>query len=257
MAAQNELISPSTKWHAFIGALPFLAFGVSSMISNVDHLYNIRGHDIEMIVYAISLIGLLIGWIRGFPLWSYSYLGWSLLLALFNTNLRAYAVDWGYRVWIPFGLTVLIAILWTRSLAPIKKLLQDIWNDWTRLSLVMFAFVGFVYLIYDENHHPNLLLFMAASTLAVAGGVWFFLRSSSLKGRVFSIVGGFIAAAIAGNICYATWDWYAYNGYPKPDEAWYEALGMLIIWTAFYLAILFWPVIIDISHRIIQKRQAA
>ena len=199
MYSHEAHISPSTRWQALIGALPFLAFGVSRVISKVDPL-PIHDFDVEMVVFGFSLLGLLIGWIQGFPLWSYSYLGWSFLLAYFNTNWGYYG-DPDFQVWVPFGITVLIAILWTRSLASIKKLFQDIWNDWTRLSLAMFAFCGYVWIFYDEVHHSQLLWFIFAVTLAFSAGVWFFLRSTNLKVRVFSIIGSWVAGDVFSRIC--------------------------------------------------------
>jgi len=252
MYSHQAYISPSTRWQALIGALPFLAFGICRMISKADQL-PIRGLDYEMVVYGLSLVGLLIGWIQGFPLWSYSYLGWSFLLAYFNTNWGFYG-DPDFQVWIPFGITVLIAILWTRSLGPIKKLFQDIWNDWTRLSLAMFAFVGFVWLIYDENHHPQLLWFILAGTLVISAGVWFFLRGSSLKIRVFSIIGSWAASDVFSRICYATWDYRAYYGLPESTRTWYQSLGMATGIFAFWSAIIFWPALIALIHKLVNRR---
>jgi len=256
MPTQETYFSLSSRWQAFLGMLPFFAFGVARMIGIVDHIYNVRGHNVEMGVYSLALAGLLIGWVRGFPLWSYSYLGWSLLLAWANTNIRVYGVDWGYRIWIPFGITVLIALLWTRSLEPIKKFIQDSWNDWTRLSLMMYAMGAWVFMIYDENHHPFLPGFVLASILVAVGGAWFFLRSTSLKGRVFSIMGSYISGSIISGISYATWDWHAYNGLPKPEEAWYQTLGMTMIGILFWLLILFWPALIAVIQRIFTRRMA-
>ena len=254
MYSHKAYISPSTRWQALIGALPFLAFGIARIISEVDHL-PIHGIDFEMVVYGLSLLGLLIGWIRCFPLWSYSYLGWSILTAYFNTSWGYYG-DPDFQVWIPFGITVLIATLWTHSFAPIKKLLQDIWNDWTRLSLAMFALVGIVWIYYDEVHHPQLLWFIFAATLAISAGVWFFLRSSSLKGRVFAIIGSWVAGDVFSRICYATWDYRAYYGLPEATRTrtWYQSLGIAISLFTFYLAILFWPVLIGLLHRIVNRR---
>lgn len=109
ISMNEESISPSTRWQAFLGMLPFLAFGVSSVIGKEDYTYHLRGHDAEMVVYTLALVGLLIGWIRGFPLWSYGYLGWSLVWAWSNTNIPIYGAKWEYRIWVPFAITVLIA----------------------------------------------------------------------------------------------------------------------------------------------------
>ena len=254
MSTQIAYYIPSTRQQALIGILPFLGFGVASMISKADHALPISGHDAEMVLYGLSLMGLFIGWMRGFPLWSYSYLGWSILIAYFNTNWGLYGNDSDFQVWIPLGIAVLIAILWTRSLDPIKKLFRDIWNDWTRLSLAMFTFGGFVWLIYDENHHPQLLWFMFAATLAISAAVWLFLRSSSLVGRVFCIIGGFVAGGIISQICGATWDYRAYYGLPESTKTWYQSISQSIQIYSFWFGILFWPAIIGIIHRIIHRR---
>jgi len=115
-----------------------------------------------------------VGWVKGFPLWSYAYLGWALVFAWWWTGMhtvgvRFFGIDiqqvtpWGLFSWLLLGLTAFVALLWTRSLGPIKRLFTDSWRDWTRLSLGMFTFAAFVLLIYDENHHPYLLAFMAAA----------------------------------------------------------------------------------------------
>ena len=154
MSTQDEFVSPATPWQAFVGALPFLAFGAASMIGKVDHIYHFRGYYADLGFYLLALVGLLIGWIRGFPLWSYSYLGWTLVFAWSWTNTSVAGFDLGYRAWIPLGIVIVIALLWTRSLEALKKMAGGIWNDLTRLSLAMYAFPAWAILIYDENHHP-------------------------------------------------------------------------------------------------------
>jgi len=252
MTTKNEYRTPSTRLQALIGTFPFLAFGLSRLIGEMDGLFPIRGQVVEMVVYGLCLLGLLIGWLRGFPLWSYSYLGWSFLIAYFNTN-------WGYygnpdfQIWIPFGITVLIAILWTHSFAPIKKLFRDIWDDWTRLTLAMFTFGGFAWMVaaYDENHHPQLLLFMLAATLAISAGVWFFFRSASLKGRVLSLIGGLFVADMISIICSATWDYREYYGLPESTRTLYESLSINFRIRFFWLTLLFWPALVGLFHYVI------
>jgi hypothetical protein len=250
LAMNNVTITSSTRWQAFLGMLPFVSFGIASMIGKVAHVSSLRGYDAEMVVYALALAGLLIGWIRGFPLWSYSYLGWSLVLAWANTNMRVDGTNWwGCRFWIPFGATVLIALLWTRSLQPVKKFLRDVWRDWTRLSLALYALGGWVSMIYDENHHPYLLVFMLASTLVTAGTAWFFLRSSSIRGRILAIVGGFMITIIISSICYATWDWHEYHGIAKQPTTWYRQVWNRIMLLFFWGIFLLWPFIAESIRR--------
>jgi hypothetical protein len=251
----EEFISPSTRWQALLGMLPFLAFGISSMIGKVDHLNLLSGHTTEMTVYGLILVGLLIGWIRDFPLWSYSYLGWSLLLAWSNTNISVYGVRWGYQIWIPLGITALVALIWTRSLQPLKKLFKDIWLDWTRLTFGLFTFGAFLSLIFDENHNPYLLLWMGLTILIIATGVWLFLRSSTLRARVLSISISFFVSFIPLTISYLTWDWRSYYGLPQSDF-WYDNLGVSPIGIVFWLLLLFCPALIGLIQRIAYRRIA-
>jgi hypothetical protein len=251
----DKYISPSTRWQALLGILPFLAFGISSMIGKVEHHYLLNQNIAEMIVYGLALVGLLIGWTRGFPLWSNSYLGWSLVLAWSNTNISINGVRWGYQVWILLGIIVLAALIWTRSIQPLKKLIKDVWLDWTRLTLSLFAFGAFVSLIFDENHNPYLLLWMALTTIIIATGVWLFLRSSTLSARVLSIVVSFIASMVPGAISYLTWDWRAYYGLPKSDY-WYDNLGVSPILVLFWLLFLFSPALIVFIQRMTRRQIA-
>lgn len=249
----NRFYTPVTRRQALTGILPFLAFGIANMIGNVEHSLPIRGHDAEMAVYGLSLVGLLIGWTRDFPLWSYSYLGWSILLAYFNTNAKINGVRWDYQVWIPFGVALLIAVLWTRSITPLKKLCQDVWQDWTRLSLAMFALGAFIFMGGGEDHHPNWFAFMLAAMLVLNAGAWFFLRSSSLKGRILSIGISFVASAVPMGISYLTWDWRAYYGLP-PAQSWRGNLGVAPVGVLFWLLILYWPVVIGLARWLIEGR---
>ena len=258
----NKFISPSTRRQAFIGSLPFLVYGISTMFSEVDSSSPLNNYYAPLVTYALALVGLLVGWIRGFPLWSYGYLGWSLVLAWSWTNIGIYGRHWERQIWIPFGIVVLAALLWTRSLNPIKKFFMDIWNDWSRLLLTSFALGAWVLLIYDENHHPWLMLFILGSTLAVSAGPWFFLRSVSLKGRVLSIIGCFFGVIIVNKViemiakaCGVTWDFRAYYGLPESTQTWYQSIGFSLLLYSFWILVLFLPGLIGALHGITRKLQ--
>ena len=254
MSGQNRQISPSTRWQAFIGTLPFLAFGVVSMVEKSVQVHGHLSIYIYLAFYLLALSGLLVSWLRRFPIWGYSYLGWVLLFTWWWSKGRINGVHLSYYIWSLFVLVVLIALLWTRSFSRVKELFRDALNDWTRLSLAMYTFIAFVYLIYDENHHPQLLLFMSASTLAIAAGVWFFLRSASLKGRVASIVGGFLAGNIIDQVCSNTWDAGAYYGLPEVSTAWYMTVFRTLMILSVLSVILLWPAVIGIYRRFIRDQ---
>ena len=56
-----------------MSVLPFFAFGLASMLTKFP-LSSFHDVYLRMVVYLLILTGLLIGWVRDFPLWSYTYL---------------------------------------------------------------------------------------------------------------------------------------------------------------------------------------
>jgi hypothetical protein len=221
------------------------------MIDKTDLITNLPPVILDLSFPILLLLGLLAGWVRRFPLWSYSYLGWTLVIAWWWSGIYINGTYWGYLSLLFLGVTVVIGLLWTRSFDPIKKLFKDIWADWTRLSLAMYTFVGFAFLIYDENHHPYLLAFMATSTLAFTAGAWFFLRIGSLIGRIASIYSGFITGSLIAVICDRTWDSAAYYNLPEgTPNPWYSTIFQIVMILAFYSMILLWPAVIALLNRV-------
>jgi hypothetical protein len=255
MSKQKEYIAPVAHWEALIGTLPFLGFGITSMLSKTEQFNDPRVIFLYLAFYGLALLGLLIGWIRDFPLWSYGYIGWSLVFTWWWSLASINGAYWGLLIWFAVGLVVLIALLWKRSLVPIEKFFKDIFNDWSRLSLAMYTFIAFIYLLYDENHHPYLFVFMSASTFVIAAGAWLFLRGASLRGRIGSIFGGLVVANVISQISNNTWDAQAYynlsQGLPTP---WYMTVFRTVMILSFLIAILFWPAIIGLGQYLIDRQ---
>lgn len=269
-ATETGLNGEQNRWDAFIGTLPFVLFGVASMLSRTRYPFSAYSH---LAFYAVVLPGLLIGMIKGFPRWAYGFLGWAMVFAWWWTDMHTNGLrifgytmgneGWGWRIWYPLVITIAIAILWTRSLRPIRQMVSGIWQDWTLLSLAIYAFVAFTVLIYDENHHPYLLVFIAASTLVICMAVWVFLQSPSSWKRVIALIAGFVGTLILSNISYlnnmsyATRDYAAYHGLSlAPPQPWYTAaFDGIIGWTLLYSGIMYWPVVIGLVRHIINNRQ--
>jgi hypothetical protein len=198
--------------------------------------------------------------LKGFPRWTYSYLGWSLFgvwwwsmmpVDSFITNYSAatHNIRVGLLSWIPLLVTIGLALLRARSLEPLRQMVSGAWRNWVLLSLMMYTFGAYAELVYDENHHPLLLIFMAVSTILIAAGAWMFLQSNTTWKQILSLLLGFVAAHITSSISMATWDWETYYGFPKSaPQAWYvSVLGdfpMFLIWSA----VLFWPAIVGLAH---------
>jgi hypothetical protein len=272
----NETMEPASMpsikashWEAFLSALPFALFGIASILSRTHYPFNAYSY---LAFYAVVLLGLLIGMIKGFPRWAYSYLGWCLVFAwwwtdMYTNGLRIFGYTmgndgWGWRIWYPLLITIAIVILWTRSFRPIRQMVTGIWQDWTLLSLAIYAFVAFASLIYDENHHPYLFAFIAATTIVICLAVWGFLKSDSSWKRVVSLLAGFVTTLVLSNISYlnnmsyATRDYAAYLGLPpSPPQPWYTAFDGVSGWTLIYSGIMYWPVVIGLVRHFINNRQ--
>jgi len=248
-------------WDALIGVLPFLLFGIASMLVRTEFLfpypyYYLKYAYADLALYVIVLIGLFFGLIKGVPRWTYSYLGWSMFLAWswmgrsvdgFRYPPFTHDQPLGWWSWLPILFVIGLALFLTRSFGPLRQLVRDVWQDWTRLSLAMYAFIGWLAIAagYDENHHPYLFAFMAASTLAISGSVWAFLRSRKAGKQTLALLAGCVAAYIIVRISDATWElgpWHA------------EVYGAISI-IAFLSLIMFWPVLIGFVRNSISDEE--
>lgn len=254
----------ASHWNALIGTLPFVLFGLASIIGKFMRPFS--GIYISLAFYAIVLLGLLIGLIKRAPRWTYSYLGWSLIFALHWSNMTTYGLKifgfqinhWSWQMWPPFFVAIGIALLWTRSLHPLRQLILNIWHDWTLASFMMYVFFAHLAFIYDENHHPLLFLFMTLSIITMSIAAWIYLSSSDRKKSVMSLLSGFVLALGIDWICWSTWDWYAYTGYPRPAAvAWYVSVFRSSLIFLLWVLILFWPALLELVKRSIKKHEAA
>lgn len=219
---------PLSSLHAFLATLPFLLFGVSSMISRTEifhssylphlTLWQILIIQPYLVFNWLVLIGLGAGLLVGFPRWALAYLGWALLFAWWWTDMGVYGYHLNGEIWLPLAGVFLIAILIRRSLQPLRDLLSALWADWTLPSLGLYIFYGWTYILYDENHHPLLLVFIAFSTLAVSLGAWGYFRAGSPMRRILALAGGMLLATAISAINYATWDYRAYYGFPESSQ---------------------------------------
>ena len=240
-------------WDALIGTMPFVLFGIASMIGKIRVPF--LGIYTDLAFYGIVLLGLLIGLVKGVPRWTYSYLGWSLVFAWWWSNMGTYGLKilgfqidhWTWQIWPPLLLVIGIALLWARSFHPLRQLVRNVWQDWTLLSLAMYTFLAFVVLLYDENHSPYLIGFMILATLTIAASVWAFMSSTRPSVRLLTLLTGFAAGLVIDRICESTWDFAAYYGLPATLPApWYDSIFEIIVITVVWSGLLIWPVVIGL-----------
>ena len=214
-------IHPLSPIQAGLAILPFLAFGIATIVSELEYfhttpaslpLWQVLLIDPFLVFNWLILIGLGAGVLAGFPRWAYSFLGWALLFAWWWSDMVFYAFSIGMKIWLPLLGVFLVTLLIRRSLQPLRVLFAGIWREWTLLVLGFYILYGFMYMLYDENHHPYLLAFIAVTTLALSLGAWGYFRCRSPLSRVLALVAGLVLAAGLEGINSATWDYRAYYG---------------------------------------------
>jgi hypothetical protein len=220
-------VRPLSLFHAFLATLPFLLFGASTLVSRME-IFNFYPHNLalwqvliiqpHLIFNWLVLLGLGAGLLVGFPRWALAYLGWALLFAWWWTDMGIYGYHLKGEIWLPLAGVFLIVILIRRSLQPLGGLLSALWADWTLPSLGLYLLYGWTCILYDENHHPLLLVFIAVSTLAVSLGAWGYFRAGSPMRRMLALAGGMLLATAISAINYATWDYRAYYGFPESSQ---------------------------------------
>ena len=267
----HEARAGGARPEALMGALPFLAFGLASMVSKTRWWpFDMGGYfgGPFLTFYLFVVIGLGVGWLKGLPRWAYAYLGWALVFAWWWTDMHTYGLKlpgytfgdeaWGWRIWMPLAIVVVVVVLWTRSLRPLKQLFLGLWNDWTLLSFGVYTLFAWIWLVADENHNPYLLAFMAASAIVVAGGAWAYMRGARAWHRALALAAGFGLVAVVGEISEATWDWRSYYGVPAPEgvSPYAEALRVVMA-LGFWAVLLLIPALLGLVRRAIDSRRAA
>ena len=223
-------LAPLPSGQASLAVLPFLLYGLAAMLQQVWHpavsatpppVWELFLKMPYLWFGMVCLVGLLIGLLKGFPRWAQAYLGWTLYFCWWWSNMSTYTYRWDAKVWLaPLGV-LLLAVLLRRSLRPVRELLSSLWQDWTLPSFALYIFYCGVSILFDENHHPLLLLFMAAVTLVGAAGAWAYFRLRFAFPRVFTLGGALLAMALLQIWSYGTWDFHAYYHLgPGPKYDW-------------------------------------
>jgi hypothetical protein len=201
---------------ALVGALPFLLFGLAYLLEGVAELgwYNRLAFKLldgslnrpaiiltaPMGVYFVSVLGLLFGVLKGFPRWSFSYLGMSLYFGWYYSSGSFYGVHYDSWAWLPSFAAIILGLLLIRSLQPLARLLQGAWNDWTRLSFAIYAFALpiLTVIFFDMDWGVLQLYGLLFDTLLLAAGAIAFLRSRTIWGRVLSLQAALLVLVVKG-----------------------------------------------------------
>ena len=254
-----------TSWPASLaGAALFLLWGLVAIGGELPHEWAVPTW-IHTLIRILSIgvlffppIALCFGWIKGFPRWSYPYVGHMSVYSLYMTSvatpglkLFGYPVFggdlWGWRAWIPLSIVTLIALLVTRSLRPLLRLVTNIWQDWTLLTFGMFGILPLLVAIsFDEVDRLYSLYFMAILAVLMTGTALLYLRSRGQRSRILALLFG-IVPTIAITVVAPTLYWQRHG--------WVSAPGAAILGGAFLL-VMFLPATIGLFRRALPLRPA-
>ncbi|MCA9918448.1 MAG: hypothetical protein KC445_10880 [Anaerolineales bacterium] len=196
--------NPPTPSAILAGLLPFLLVGLMFTLKGINYHTPIPLMSDGMGAYLVGLIfltvGLGVGWAKGFPRWSYAYLGgvlihsqWLSGVVTVGYRLFGYTFgheEWGWRGWLPLLVLTAVMLLLARSFKPLGQMIQGIKQDWTLLSFALFAALSWLLLsvAYDGKTWYDQTVFLPLNlllqTLIITGGAFFYLRLSRPWPRV-------------------------------------------------------------------------
>lgn len=254
---------PAAWRGALAGAMFFAVIGLASVFAEWPYARPFWLSPVVMIsaAYLFVVAGVIAGWSKGFPRWSYPFVIYAFVFALYWTNVATPGLKifghvfnhgelWGWRAWIPLTIALLIAIDLTRSLRPLAALWQGVCRDWTQLSFGLYGLLPLAaLLVFDEVSNRIQLPYMIGATLLLTSGAWHYMRARDRKSRAQSLLLAaavlFVLAAI-GNGIY--WHGRKEPWMLGPADGYREAIGILIT-GILVLALVFSPALLELRSR--------
>jgi hypothetical protein len=260
-AALRDAPGRGSWGEALAGMMPFLVIGLADVL--YEYL-TYHGHGWSMTrwlfvaSYFVLWIGLDVGWVKGFPRWSYSYVGWILFIHLLGGGVSSGLwIFRGLGEWIPLLVVAVIALLLTRSVRPLLQFFKGLWHDWTRLSFGLYGMMPVLVIAsFDEVTKPYAIPYLVASTVALAGGALAYVRGARTTQRALALLTGMTLAWTVTTVGYAIYGWTAMPWRTGPGPWYVEIQGMVVYWgglLAFFLA----PGLLSVLRRSIQSIRAA
>lgn len=192
----NMETSFSTKT-SLLATIPFGIFGLAWILEmGIDVPYLIKA-----IIYSISIISMYvllgIGWIKDFPRWSFPAIGFCLISGIFLFYMKTpfSEQELGLWAWVPFLITMLIALPFNHSIKPIKEIVKKTGDDPVLILFAIYGFVPtFISFFTDEIHSLWMLPFCVLSIIILSLGLFCFLRFTGKKTRFLYLISSWMIA---------------------------------------------------------------
>ncbi len=274
-AALRDVHGRGSWGEALAAVVPFLAFGLTTVLYEILPSPDPVWPWGFVACYVVLLVGLGVGWVKGFPRWSYPYGGLVLVLTWWwmgipGQDLWAYKV-WilkgyngllGWWAWIPFLLMAVITLLLTRSVRPLRQLLMGVWRDWTRLSFGLYGVMPIlVWMNLDEVSASYAVPCEIVSTILLAAGTVSYVRSARMSQRALALLTGmtlsWALATVAPAIFYADVVWKPWKSPVHPQVAvrgvWHAyGRGGVIVWSVLTV-VMFAPALLSLLRKRVES----
>ena len=256
------------------GMVPFLLqpifFILGSAIAALDKYLHLTDAVLPIpVLVAVASLALLafsgaflvvlgVGWVEGFPRWSYPYGG---LVLAFTSLVVADRLDlWiifnRYARWIPLLVMAAIALLLGRLWRPLRSLYKGVWHDWSRLSFGLYGILPLALMIVlDEVHGEEPYVAVLGVILAI--GALAYMRSSRTWQRALTLLLGMTLAWTAATVYLAIY-WHGRQEFwmRQPGNGYETARGMLVA-LGVLVVLLLAPALLGLLRHSIQSIRAA
>jgi hypothetical protein len=258
--ALRDAHGQSSWGETLAGMVPFLVFGLGMVIYEIlprDLVAGPIGFWCYLVLYVIGVIGLGIGWVKGFPRWSYPYAGLVLFIKGWwgdRDNLSGW-LSIGLASTILFWLMVGIVLLVTRSLRPLGQFFRRIWHDWTLLSFGLYSLMPLVLLNFAfdfvTGNYP--LPYPIVSSLVLAGVALVYLRSSSMVQRASALLAGMTLCWAVATVEVAVY----LHRVPKLPRYWAGDIRDMLSYWGVQMALILAPALLGLLGRSVQLIRAS
>ena len=290
-AALRDVHGRGSWGEALAGMLPFLAIGLPMALGPYlpPPVWIAASYAVLLIGLGVPLIGLGVGWVKGFPRWSYPYGGFALAVTslLVASNLDRwifsgydvwvlffrYVPDLAdvvfylmfneYAIWILFFAMAVIVLLLSRLWRPLRPLYQGVRHDWTRLSFGFYGVMPLALMIAFDDVTPTYrAAYLVASMVDLTAGALAYVRSARMSQRTLALLIGMTLSWAVATVGVATfWDAFFWEG-QMPRRMmkltrWHVITwGMIKDWVVL-AALMFAPAILGLLRRSVKLIRAA
>jgi len=259
----NRINGGPDRYQTLAGTTLFLAVGCALFINAWPREWaylppSVNASTTFLATCLIASVGFGIGWVRGFPRWSYPYGAYAFAFSLYWMHVATPGMKilshtfrgnelWGWRAWVPLLIVGAVAFLATRTLQPFISALRDIRKDWTRLSFAVYGVMPLaVAACFDEVGNVYEFPFTLLATVLLVCGAFAFMRSNETKPRVLALLlGAGVTLAVVAAATGIYWHGRQEMWMSAPANGYHNALSVGAM-GAIILIVMFVPALLQL-----------